>query len=962
MNSFIKSIFFFGYCLLYTNVHAQQPYSYQLPNLQTDVVYSLHQDAKGFIWMATNKGLFRYDGYEYQDYRSEKQTSVAGSTIQEDDYGRIWYQNFDGFLYYVKNDGLEYFHQNSPSGFAGYGFTKNYLFVVQKNGVDIYNAATLRLLKTIPISYEVAESSTVFNNSFYFIADDVLYKINENFDVVKSDFFKGKKLHIKYLHTYKNDELYVVSKLNENKEMYFFDEQLGFKNAIPLPDIGYIQGSNVIDDKIWLHTANGIFVYDRLGKKVFTNVLFPENSSSKVIKDHQNNYWFSSINNGVNVSPNMQHLVYDIDDSDFMRFCKTNNGYLFGTENGEIIWTDNKFAAKKVLRSVGEKVPSYFVYFDEKDQQSIVSDIGFTIASNESFSKSITYNAALKDVVKLDDKYYGVAISGFGGLLLNPKANPKSHSIWDETFKEFQDKDQPCFAKIVKGVRAKSINYLPKTQQIVVATNVGLYAISPNDISEIKNNKEQVYAETVISLNDVLYILDTKGNLYNLNNQFKFSRLNASAKIPDESIRLIRKSAQELLIVGSNYIYIYDLFEKRIQKIDFYIHPGLINDIIKEENNLIILTNDKVIKVPINDTKSYKNHWFSINSFAINHNLKSWQKPLSLSFDENNVEIKFSVLSYFQKIPQVYYKINDRVWIPIANETRSISFPSLSSGKYNIQFKVGNVVVSDEINFEIKPPFWKTWWFYFLVILSTTAIVFFYFKRQSRIMQRQIRLLKEKVVLEKNLSKSVMASIKSQMNPHFFYNALNTIQAYIFTNDKQKANNYLAKFSKLTRLILEMSEKETISLVEEHEALKLYLDLEKMRFKDDFNYQIEFAMVADKESIEFPPMLIQPYVENAIKHGLLHKEGNKNVKICFKQLKNTLEVSIIDNGIGRKRSEELNRIKEEKHQSFSTQANEKRFEILNKGKQSKLAVKILDHYNEFGIATGTTVVLSIPIQ
>ena len=202
------------------------------------------------------------------------------------------------------------------------------------------------------------------------------------------------------------------------------------------------------------------------------------------------------------------------------------------------------------------------------------------------------------------------------------------------------------------------------------------------------------------------------------------------------------------------------------------------------------------------------------------------------------------------------------------------------------------------------------------------------------------------------------------MNPHFFYNALNTIQAYIFTNEKQKANAYLAKFSKLTRNVLEMSEKETISLNEEIEALKLYLELEKMRFSDQFNFDIVLENSLDKENIEFPPMLIQPYVENAIKHGLLHKKGEKELMITFRKEQNLLIVLIDDNGIGRKRSKELNRIKSEKHQSFSSDANEKRLEILNKNAKSKaeIVLKFIDKQDINGVAIGTTVILSIPLE
>ena len=133
-----------------------------------------------------------------------------------------------------------------------------------------------------------------------------------------------------------------------------------------------------------------------------------------------------------------------------------------------------------------------------------------------------------------------------------------------------------------------------------------------------------------------------------------------------------------------------------------------------------------------------------------------------------------------------------------------------------------------------------------------------------------------------------------------------------------------------------------------------------MRFKEEFEYTIEHKTDTHKDNIEFPPMLIQPYVENAIKHGLLHKESDRKLFILFEEITNHLVITIDDNGIGRKRSEELNKIKNNKYQSFSTQANEKRLEILNHT-NDKIAVKIIDKNDTNGQSKGTKVILTIPI-
>jgi LytS/YehU family sensor histidine kinase len=216
--------------------------------------------------------------------------------------------------------------------------------------------------------------------------------------------------------------------------------------------------------------------------------------------------------------------------------------------------------------------------------------------------------------------------------------------------------------------------------------------------------------------------------------------------------------------------------------------------------------------------------------------------------------------------------------------------------------------------------------------------------------------------LEKNLQHYILTSIRSQMNPHFFYNALNTIQAFIVSDDKKNAISYLGRFAKLTRTILEMSEKEKVSLKEEIMAIRLYLEIEKARFGEEFSFEIAIDPHLNEETIRIPSLLIQPYIENALKHGLLHKKGNKFLLIEFRKQENALMVGIEDNGIGRKKSAEINAQKPGNHRSFATQAIQRRIEILNEGKAKKINLDYIDKEDAFGTSTGTLVTLTLPLK
>ncbi len=181
------------------------------------------------------------------------------------------------------------------------------------------------------------------------------------------------------------------------------------------------------------------------------------------------------------------------------------------------------------------------------------------------------------------------------------------------------------------------------------------------------------------------------------------------------------------------------------------------------------------------------------------------------------------------------------------------------------------------INIFIKPPFWQTWWFYALVTVLTGSVSLDPIQIPSRANPEMKKSLKTE--FNKKLADVEMTALRAQMNPHFLFNCLNSINRFIVRNDAETASNYLTKFSRLIRLILQNSKSSTITLRNELEALKLYIELEEMRFENRFDYSIHVDDNIEVEFVEVPPLLLQPYVENAIWHGLMHKESKGKLTI-----------------------------------------------------------------------------------
>jgi hypothetical protein len=227
-------------------------------------------------------------------------------------------------------------------------------------------------------------------------------------------------------------------------------------------------------------------------------------------------------------------------------------------------------------------------------------------------------------------------------------------------------------------------------------------------------------------------------------------------------------------------------------------------------------------------------------------------------------------------------------------------------------------------------------------------------KREAEL--RELKIKQQQTELESR--ESELKAIKAQMNPHFIFNALNSIQEMFFIGDKRLANEHLGKFSQLTREILKASGKQFISLSEEMEMLTKYLELEGLRFEKDFSFSIQSNNDEVSDDILLPPMLLQPYIENAIRHGLLHQKGEKTIAVHFNfdENKKLLTCVIQDNGIGRNASTEINKNRKQLHESFSTSANEKRLELLNQNRDEKIGVWYED------LIPGTKVIVTIPVN
>jgi tetratricopeptide (TPR) repeat protein len=253
--------------------------------------------------------------------------------------------------------------------------------------------------------------------------------------------------------------------------------------------------------------------------------------------------------------------------------------------------------------------------------------------------------------------------------------------------------------------------------------------------------------------------------------------------------------------------------------------------------------------------------------------------------------------------------------------------------------------------------------FYSIATLATLLFVGLYFFNSNKAKQAQLKLALEKQEAEfqRSLVDVSMSALRSQMNPHFIFNCLNSIKSYITQNDTVAAANYLTKFSKLIRIALDNSRTQTVTLDAELKSLDLYLLMEGMRFKEKLQYSITVDEEIEKDLIQIPPMLLQPYIENSIWHGLMHKEAGGRIDIHFDLVTNeqTLLITIKDNGVGRASAAALKSQTESTHKSFGTKVTSERLDMINQIFKTGASVHTEDML-ENGSVAGTLVTIKIP--
>ncbi|MBI1692505.1 MAG: hypothetical protein FYV88_2280, partial [Bacteroidetes bacterium] len=519
--------------------------------------------------------------------------------------------------------------------------------------------------------------------------------------------------------------------------------------------------------------------------------------------------------------------------------------------------------------------------------------------------------------------------------------------------------------------RTYHVSISKKDGTIYSASKGDLYSIRKSGITKILFKNQSLAAQSLAFWKDNLLIGTLNKGLLMLDQAGHFTELNKNAKTNNKIILDCKVRNDTAFIYEPGYIELIDL-NTNISIQTITIPPtaqGSIYNFIIENDYINITTSKKVYNFKLVPNK-IKNVPLYILEATYSANGNSNMLVANIPDNAEFIEVRVS---------SPYYNLRDNIniqytlkysgnekWESIPYTNKPIRLYPTKSGDYEficrLQMNDQSITDNDiKLKFNKKKAYWQTALFISTATICILLIIYSLYKRTVKSVNKKNAQLIYQLNLENQLIESSITSIKAQMNPHFIFNALNTIQSFIYNNEKNNASNYLGRFSGLIRSILDFSQKSKIPLNEEINLIENYCFLESKRFiENELIVTIEIEKNIETETIQIPPLLIQPFIENSFKHGLFHKEGQKTLLIHLKmeEALKKLIVTIDDNGIGRVLSREINK-KNPKQSGFGIKANEKRIELINKIHPGSVSICFTDKYDDNGNSIGTKVIIEI---
>ncbi|RXR17879.1 hypothetical protein EQG63_10375 [Flavobacterium amnicola] len=937
--------------------------------LPTTNFYSSLSAKDGSLWFASDMGVLKYDGYSFKQYDSQNGLADDENfNFFQDKSGRIWFYSYNGKISFLENGE---FYNDLKYPFLRIRDNIGFIVSITENNDGsfdiIYSKGALLNLNLKNKRLTPVRTNTIFNYKYSLGRSN--YYITPN-AINDESFKKVASLGIPNFNTltfaryckWKNNLF-----LSQGNSIYRI-ENFKCKKVIELTSVSneiihlYIDSLN----KLWVGTRLGVYVYDINNFKKIPEHYFANNAISSINEDFEGKIWLTTLDNGIYYIPNRNTKIIKNKGEDLKVTSlgiSTNNAILGGTSLDKYFSISNSLLVSKFDLHAFQAKNNISQIIQHNNSNYIVGKHGIRIISKYGLN-DIPFIGSKCLLFESDSVWVGAT------YLLK---------IAQKDLVHLKNKDLlSTDSRVVLTQKTNCI--VPVNNAKWIGTNNGLYTIENGKMEEISTKFPNI--KTIIS--DILYLENQKTILVSTNNKgifvFKNKQLvkhfTTKNGLLSNTIHRLRKNNSHSVFIctnqGLNNLY----FEKDLPKIsnlNKYIgfENFKINDILSRNNLLYLATENGLLYLPM-ESLQFKPVLpkITVDLLEVN-NLK--KKPLELqhlSHKENNIKIGYSGISFqSQKSINYLYRLrgNESTWQ--TSTARELNYKSLAPGHYTFEIKAvnGSNTSSELISIPIiiQKPFWKTIWFIVTVIIFSALVTLLLWKKRLKNLEQkfeqerhQIQMERDKANLEKQMIELEQKALRMQMNPHFIFNALNTIKGYYAEGNDEKASDYISKFSMLLRLLLENSE-QLIPLSTEVSMLQLYLELTQIRYKNTFTFSIITNNIKHPEDTAIPPLLLQPMVENAVIHGLAPKETKGALQITFTKENDWLVCKVQDNGIGLRAAAEKHQIKH--HESKAIAITKERVALLNESIDNHFFA-IKENFDSSNNSLGTEVIIKIPFK
>ena len=984
---FILTIF---YLFFNSQLYSQTPSYYHYTSsdgLASSTVYEIIQDKDGFIWFATANGMSKFDGKHFTTFRTKDGlNSNSIISLVEGKNGELYIGNFEKGVNVFRNGKFE----NYCSEINGKSFALSYLMLCpsEKNEQKIFAYNRWGIINLISEKKSTGLITKVITTFPVYI--------NKLETLLNGDMIA---LTTTGLFNLKNDTL---SKFHIN----------GF------PDVDAYCLANAEDGSYFIGTKGMIYgIKDNTVIEKYKINVAGTNEVIAILRDRNKNIWFSIMNRGFYLIPNGSNRIIDIGSkmdlqkSLINNYFEDNEGNIWVSTFGKGVYCINNLYLKSYIEKDGLSSNSVYSIVKEKSGKLLIGTFtGVNILENGRFDQiknnsgktlpeyiyAITNTnnefficSALGRNGMLNISYKGIKLHIFDGLSFCKLKNglflygTRSNAIKVQSEINYEKNRSYLFSVFGDSSNVNRVNEIfeDAKKNVWIGTGRGLCKVSNLSDKSGKTGWKKTFFSSDPVLNSRIssIIQDNENKIwfagekgiarYNLKNDSVNNYTNIMGHDLSSSTSITSDGKNRIWIGNMKGLYLFDGSSIKFLN----RQTGLPSDEVfslfydDKKNFLYIGTSNGIAFLDVNLFDNYvpPSLYVKIISIRAGDSVYTSYNNLVFEPEQHDVYIDFKALSFSSPGSVKYkYKFDNDEWTE--TDYDFLNFISLKNGKYKLQImaKSQNADWSKPyfLSFRILPRFVETIWFELLIISILVSLSVFVIIGRLKLNNKKIR---EELALTERINELEHQALSAMMNPHFIFNSLNSVQYLINCQRNEEANDYIAMMAKLIRKNLDTAGHGFIFLSEEISRLKLYLDLEKLRFQESFSYEIITGTDVNADSIMIPNMIIQPFAENTLWHGIINSGINGLITISFtfedvdidSVINRSLIIKVTDNGIGIK---EAKKNKKEDHISKGIQIIEERLRLLSAKMELPQPIMFDDLSSRNDNSHGTEVIISLP--